>query len=365
MSVESIVEEQLNSMDMKEIEDLFNYASSSSGGIFTDTSPAEIIKSIIQGDPIINFNDIINNISHLFLQEIQSSIILGIQLVIICIIIGLLKNLSTSFSEDTISNLGVIVCSCCVMALCLKSFMDIYTICSNSIDTMTVTMQVILPILVPLLITMGGFASGGILNPLIMTAITAINTILQKFIMPAVYLSCIFILVNSLSEKDYVKKLALFMRGAAVFVMGLSVTLFSGLTIIQGIVTKSADGMIAQTARYSVDNFVPIVGSFAADSIDLILSCTSIIKNGIGIFGLLIIITLLTIPLVKILAVAVVYKITAIIIEPIGNKTVSDCLNEVGNSIITLAIILFLGAMMFLIFLAIIIGIGGGSLWKS
>lgn len=363
MSVESIVNEQLASMDMNKIEELFDIAASN-GTIFGETSPGEIIRSIIQGDPIFNLNDIITAICNHFMHEIYASIILGVQLVVICIIIGLLKNLSTSFSEDTISNLGVIVCSCCVMVLCLKSFMDIYQICSNAVDTMTVTMQALLPVLVPLLIAMGGFSSGGILNPFIVAAITIFNSFMQKFIMPAIYLSCIFILVNSLSERDYVKKLALLIRGVAVFAMGLAVTLFSGLTIVQGIVTKTADGMLAKTARYSVDNFVPIVGGFAADSLDLVISCTTIIKNGVGIFGLIIILTLLIMPMIKILAVALVFKITAVVIEPIGNKTISDCMNEVGNTVITLAIILFLCAMMFTIFLAIIIGIGGGSLWK-
>ncbi len=362
MSVESIVNEQLASMNMEKIEELFNLTGSSS--IFGDTSPGEVIRSIIRGDPIFDLNDIIAAVGNHFMQEIHGSIVLGMQLVVICIIMGLLKNFSNSFSKDTVSNLGVIVCSCCVVVLCLKSFMDIYQICSNAVETMTVTMQALLPVLVPLLITMGGFSSGGILNPFIIAAITIFNSILQKFILPAVYLSCIFILVNSLSERDYVKKLALLIRGLAVYGIGLAATLFSGLTIIQGLVTKTADGMIAKTARYSVDNFVPIVGGFAADSIDLIISCTAIIKNGIGIFGLLIILTLLIIPMVKILVVALVFKVTSVVIEPIGNKTISDCLNEVGNTVITLAIILFLCAMMFMIFLAIIIGIGGGSLWK-
>lgn len=363
MGVETIVEEQLAAMDIGEIEDLFDIAGSN-GHVFEDISIGEVIKSILSGDPIFNLNDMMSSIAALFIEEITGSIILGAQLVLICIIVGLLNNLSTSFGEDTVSNLGILVCSCSVMALCLKSFMDIYSICSEAIDTMTVTMQALLPVLVPLLISMGSFASGGVLNPFIVGAITIFNTVLQRFIMPAVYLSCIFILVNSLSDKDYVKKLALFIRGFAIAVMGLSVTLFSGITAIQGIVTRSADGVIAKTARYSVDNFVPIVGGFAADSIDLILSCSTILKNGVGIFGLIIILTLLLIPLIKILAVAIVYKITAIIIEPIGNKTISDCLNEVGNTVITLAIILFLGATMFLIFLTVIISIGGGSLWR-
>lgn len=363
MSVESIVDEQLASMDMEEIEELFDIAANN-GNVFGDTSPGEVIRSIIQGHPIFDFNDIINAVSNQFMHEIYGSIILAVQLVVICIIIGLLKNLSDSFSEDTVSKLGVIVCSCCVMVLCLKSFMDIYQVCSDAVETMTVTMQALLPILVPLLITMGGFTSGGILNPFIVTAITIFNSILQRLIMPAIYLSCIFILVNSLTDRDYVKKLALLIRGVAVSVMGLAVTLFSGLTMVQGIVTKTADGMLAKTAKYSVDNFVPIVGGFAADSLDLILSCTTIIKNGIGIFGLIIILTLLIVPMIKILAVALVFKLSAVVIEPIGNKTISDCLNEVGNTVITLAIILFLVALMFIIFLSIIIGIGGGSLWR-
>lgn len=363
MGVETIVEEQLAAMDLKEIEELFQIAGSKAS-IFADTSIGEIIKSTLAGKPIFNMNDILSGIASLFMQEIYGSIILAAQLVVICIIIGLLNNLSTSFGEDTVSGLGVFVCSCSVMALCLKSFMDIYSICSEAIDTMSVVMQALLPVLVPLLISMGGFTSGGVLNPFIVAAITIFNSLLQRLIMPAVYLSCIFILVNSLSDKDYVKKLALFLRGFAISVMGLAVTLFSGLTAVQGIVTRSADGVIAKTARYSVDNFVPIVGGFAADSIDLILSCSTIIKNGVGIFGLIIILTLLIVPLIKILVVAIIYKITAIVIEPIGNKTISDCLNEVGNTVITLAVILFLGATMFLIFLTIIIGIGGGSLWK-
>jgi len=230
---------------------------------------------------------------------------------------------------------------------------------------MTGTMQILLPILIPLMVSMGGFTSGSILNPVILGAITLFNTVLQKFILPAIFISAIFILVNSMTDRDYVNKLAHFLRGAATFSTGLAVTFFTGLTAIQGIVTQSADGLLVNTARYSINNFVPIVGGFAADSIDMVLGCIGIIKTGVGILGVILIVCLLAIPLLKIIAIAVIYKITAIIIEPIGNKQVSNALNEMGNSVITMAVVLFLTTLMFLIFLTIVIGIGGGSLWKS
>lgn len=58
------------------------------------------------------------------------------------------------------------------------------------------------------------------------------------------------------------------------------------------------------------------------------------------------------------LAIAAIYKITAIITEPLGNKQVSECLNQMGNSVITMSVILLLTSMMFIVFISIIIGIG-------
>ena len=116
--------------------------------------------------------------------------------------------------------------------------------------------------------------------------------------------------------------------------------------------------MLIRTAKFSVDNLIPIVGGFAADSLDMVLSCTSIIKNSIGIFGLIVIILLIALPLIKVLAVALVYKVTAALVEPIGNKVIADCLNEMGNTVILLAVVMFLCAVLFIIFISILISIG-------
>ena len=141
------------------------------------------------------------------------------------------------------------------------------------------------------------------------------------------------------------------------FIVGLQ-SLFSGLTALQGLGSKTADGMFLKTARFSLDNFIPIIGGFAADSVDMVLSCASVIKNALGIMGLLAIITLLAIPLIKLMAIALIYKVAAVLVEPIGNRIISDCLNEVGNTVITMGVVVLLAAILFLIFLTILISMG-------
>ena len=50
--------------------------------------------------------------------------------------------------------------------------------------------------------------------------------------------------------------------------------------------------------------------------------------------------------------------------EPVASKNISDSLNELGTAAITMTVVLAIGALMFLIFIAIIMGIGGGGRWS-
>ena len=298
-------------------------------------------------------------------MEVKASIFLGCEILAICIVTGLLSNLSSSFGNKTVSSLGTMVCSFVIIALCIGNFYQTYDYCRQTMDIMTTSMEILLPIMIPLLISMGGVSSGGIMNPVIIGAVTGFNFIMQHLVLPLVFLSAIFILINSITEKDYVKKLSVFLRRAALFITGLTVTIFSGITAIQGIVTKSADGILMNTARFSINNFVPIVGGFAADSLDMVISCIGLIKNAIGVIGIIVILSLLVIPVVKILSIAVIYKVIAIATEPVTTKNISDSLNEIGTAAITMTVVLSVGALMFLIFITVIMGMGGGSLWKS
>ncbi len=328
---------------------------------FPEMSLGDLIQKLLSGESLLDPAQIWSAFKELLLGEVQSASLLGIQILTLCILVGMLENLTNAFGEKAVSRVGSMICSYAVVGLCLVHFSQAYSICGDSVDSVSSAMQILLPVLLPLIIAVGGPASGGALHPLILTSVTLFSTLIQKLILPCMFFSCVFLLTNSLTEKDYVKKLALFLRSAGIFLTGLAVTLFSGITALQGMVSKNADGMLAQTARYSIDNFVPIVGGFAADSLDLVLSCVGIIKNGVGIIGLLLIVALLLVPILKLLAIAAIYKLTAVLTEPIGSKVISDCMNELGNTIVFLAAVLFLTGILFLIFMTILISIGSGD----
>lgn len=361
MEYEKIIEEQLKTLDISEIERIID-ENGSNYFMTDDISLKGIIDDLLTGTPLFESDRIIDNLVELFFIEVKSALVVGCEVLLVCVMIGLLTSLSNSFGNKAVSSLGTMVCSLIIITLCIGSFYQTYESCCQTMDLMTKTMGILLPVMIPLLLSMGGLSSGSIMDPVIIGAVTGFNFIMQHIVLPLIFLSAIFILINSITETDYIKKLSILLRRAGLFITGLTITIFSGITAIQGIVTKSADGILINTARFSIDNFVPIIGGFAADSLEMVISCIGLIKNAVGILGIIIILSLLVMPVLKLLAIAVIYKITAIAAEPIANKNISDSLNEIGTSAITMTVVLGSGAFMFLIFITIIMGMGGGML---
>lgn len=363
MEYETIIREQLESMDLTELNDIAS-TSQETFQIIEEPSVEGIIDDLLNGQPIFDSDKILNNLFDLFIIEIRAAIVVACEILIVCIIIGLLNGMSNSFGDKTVSSLGTMICSFVIIALCIGTFYQTYASCIETIDIMTTAMEILLPIMIPLLISMGGLSSGTIMDPVIIGSVTGFSAIMQHLVVPLVFLSAIFILLNSITEKDYVKKLSVFLRKTALFITGLTITVFSGITAVQGIITKSADGLLINTARFSIDNFIPIIGGFAADSLELVISCLGLIKSAIGVIGIIIIVSFIVLPIIKILSIAVVYKLTAIAAEPITNKNISDSLNEIGTAAITMTVVLAASALMFLVFITIVMGIGGAA-WKG
>ena len=182
MDYETIIEEQLNSMDLSELEGIMSDASRQ-GGVFDDITVSQIINNLLNGDAIFNSDDIIDNLFNLFMMEVKSSVFLGCEILTICIVIGLLTNFSNTFGNKTVSSLGTMVCSIVIIALCIGSFHQTYQYCQDTMNTMTSSMEILLPIMIPLLISMGGISSGSIMNPVIIGAITGFNFIMQHVIL--------------------------------------------------------------------------------------------------------------------------------------------------------------------------------------
>ena len=361
MNYDEIIRKQMkNYLDTEDTDALSDYAGKLTDGLSDSFTLDKILSATLKGESIFDDGQLIEDLKTLFLYEIRSAMMIGAEIITVCIIIGLIKNLSSSFGKSAVNQIAGLICAMVIVGLAMTNFYDIYNLTISSVKTITYTMEVLLPVLIALIIAMGRVASGTIMSPLLLAAITAFQSVIKNIILPLVFVSTVLTMVNCLTEKDYVNQLSKFLRRAALFACGLIITLMTGIITVQGIIVKSTDSLLMDTARYSLDNFIPIVGGFASDTIDLFLKCMGSIKNVVGVFGIITIVLLMLSPIIKIVAVALVYKIIGLLTEAVAPPKLSSGISDIGSSLITMGAVLFFSSLLFIIFITCIINLGGG-----
>ena len=98
------------------------------------------------------------------------------------------------------------------------------------------------------------------------------------------------------------------------------------------------------------------------DTVDSVIGCANILKNSVGIIGIIIIIGIVFVPIIKVLALWLTFKITASAAEIISDTKIVNLLDKVADSYKVLLAILFSVSIMFIVGLSIVLKITNSSL---
>ena len=355
---QDILQSQLDNLDIRDIEKFVDDINRESEGMLPEFDVREMVLGLFKGNTLNSIRDMGKGIASLFFKEVISNFSLMGKLLILAIFCAILQNLHNAFEEDSIGRLAYGMCYILIIILAVKSFDDAMLIGVDTINKMTGFMQALLPTLLALLASVGGISSSAVFQPLMFTCIAIITTFIKVFVMPVILFSAIISILNNLSDSVNISKLASLLKQIAVGALGLVLTAFTGVLTVQGIASASIDGATIRTAKFAVDNFIPIVGNFLSEAFDAVVSCSLILKNGIGIAGFIILLLICSFPLIKMLSVVLIYKVTSALIQPILDNQIVQCLNDMGNAMLVLLTCVLAVAVMFFMALTVIMGVG-------
>jgi len=361
LSPEIIIDEQINSGDIQEIEkQLDKYAGSDIKNIIKDYDPKSILKDIAKGKYDFNAPEIVNKVLKYLFNEIYENIHILVTILVIAMLCAVLKNLQASFLNENTGEIAFFACYTVIVTLSVIGFGTAMQLGMEIIDNMVGFMYATLPLLIALLVSGGNFVTGGILQPFLIMIVEVSATIIKNTFMPIVLLSTGLAIVNNISEKIQLSRLAKLLKQVVVTALGIMLTIFIGFVTIQGSLGGVADGITGKTAKFAI-GFIPIVGNYLADAADTVVGCTLLIKNAAGTAVMIGIIVICLIPILKISAMILLYKLTCAIVEPLSEKRITNCINDVANSIVLILGIVCTVAFMFLISITAIIGAGNLS----
>lgn len=338
---------------LKEVE---RYTSS----IYEDLDVSELFNSALTGS--VNNEKLFKSVLSLLGKEIKSSITVLGSIIVIIVIHSILKSISEGLENKSISQITYYVQYILIVTLIMTNFVQILDMIKDSIQNLVGFMDCLIPILMTLILTTGSIASVSMLQPILLFIITFIGNFINAIILPLVLVSTALGIVSKVSDRVQVDKLSKFFKSSVVWILGVVLTLFVGVVSVEGSLSSSVDGITAKTTKAAVSSFIPVVGKILGDAVDTVIGCSSILKNAVGIVGVIVIIGICIVPILKLTILMSIYYLGAALCQPIADEKIVKLLEQMGDTFKVLLAILCSVSAMFVIGVTLVINISNSGL---
>ena len=282
------------------------------------------------------------------------------QMLVIVLISGIFQHLQ--LQQDSASAMAdwMAYLLCCVLAAWILGE------CVGQVKSASVQMgeaiEDVTPVLTVLLTAMGSLQTSTVLSPLMAGLTGGTFHIVNKLVIPAILVKSILDLgtgMNSLIRLDGISKLI----GSLVkWLLGILFVVFLGVTALKGIAGASLDGVYFKAAKFTIDKTVPIIGGMFSDTLDTLMACGAVVKNSVGIVGLLSMTMLLLAPLCGLMSYMFLMKIAAAAAGLFGGQGTSQMLERMSEAVKLLFAALLCMLLMAFIFFAVMMGTADAGL---
>lgn len=332
-SVQERLEEEVDkSIEDLELDEFEAYAKDleifyNSGGI------KEFVKNLTNGDITLTPEYVFKTCFSSLTKGLTSVIPSLIGIVLIAILFGLLFGLTQNYMKKQTVDIVYFVCYSTIITTVVAIVSGLVKDVTQTVELLSNTVNAVYPPLITLLTAVGGGTSSGLFNPGLAVVGTLASNVITKSIIPIFIASIVFGIVGNISANVKLDRL----QSATRFIGGTIMTLtFGGLISylsISGLIGGVIDSTSVRATKYLVSNYVPIVGGYLSQGVNLVRYGMIIVKNALGVSGIIAVLSIILTPVAKLTALTIGLKLTAGIIEPITDKRMSGFINGIAESI--------------------------------
>jgi len=137
---------------------------------------------------------------------------------------------------------------------------------------------------------------------------------------------------------------------------------FSTVTAGAGVANGMTLSLAVKTVQYTAGAAVPVVGRFLSESAEVVATGAKMVKSAAGIGATVTLATVCITPFLRMFALMLLFKITAILIQPILDERLIGIVDGVGDSVSMMMGAVALMSVFSFLNVAVIAGAGVGGL---
>lgn len=202
----------------------------------------------------------------------------------------------------------------------------------ETIDSMDTFSKVLLPTLTAAVAATGAPTAAAARQMATMLFSDVLLTLISRLLLPLVYAFIALCGARAAFGNEGLDRIAGLVKWGVTISLTVLLMLFTGYLTVSGAIAGSADATTIKAAKFAVSSTVPVVGSILSDAAESILAGATLLKNAVGVIGMLAILGMCLIPFLQIAMHYLVYKITAALAATVADNRLSKLIDGIGGA---------------------------------
>lgn len=237
---------------------------------------------------------------------------------LLCVI--LLCSVTGSFSERFSGNCIAMVGAIGMTAVFAGSFHSMLELAVDALENMTDYSTCMLPVLATATAMSGSPTASAALYGGTILFSQLLMRLIRHFIVPLVYFYLLVAAAEAALQTDMLAEIRAFFGWLAEKSLRIVLYVFLGFMSVTGVISGATDAAAVKATKAAVSGMIPVVGGMISDASETLLASAGILRNSIGVFGMLAIVATCLLPFLRVGVHYLLLKMTAAVSGTIGQK---------------------------------------------
>lgn len=316
-------------------------------------SVQEALEKILAGEEVFSPDFFLETVRGFLYKHLLADREVLFQVVLLVILAALFANFTNVFSGSQAGEASFYIVYMLLLALLIHSFGELSAELSGSLEDLTAFMQALMPSYFLAVTAASGTATAMVFYEMVFGVIYLTQVLLLKAVIPGIQAYVIIELINYLHKEDFLSKLADLLKTILEWTMRTITAVVIGMELIQNMVSPALDSL-KRDALGKTAASIPGIGNVINGATEVALGTAVLIRNCLGVMGIVVLVLLGLPPVIKLAMNSLVYKLLAALLQPVSDRRMTGCLSAMGEGCRLLLKVLLTLELLLLITIAIL-----------
>lgn len=269
-------------------------------------------------------------ISGVVRKAVRSGVLL-LTVVLLCgLAEGLYGGMGVSQTTDVVAIVGALAIT--AVAVAVADANSLIGMGREALEQMETFSKILLPTITAAAAAAGS-PSGAVARQLATMLFSDILiTLINRLLLPLVYTYIAACVAYAAVGNEGLKRIAGTLKWVVTSVLTVVLLVFVGYLTVSGVIAGSTDAVTVKAAKFTMSSLVPVVGGILSDAAETVLAGAGILKNAVGVFGMLAVLCMCVAPFLQLGIHYLTYKVTSALSATVSSGRVAGLIDQIGGA---------------------------------